>query len=266
MQIPELIWQSQMKELSGLFVVCTPIGHREDLSLRALQTLACVDAILCEDTRETLKLLKYYHIEKPCFSYHEHNEQRISNVILDKLKSGVRLALVSDRGTPGICDAGPFLVSLCHQNDIPVHFLPGPCAGVMGLVLAGFGPGPFFFQGFLPRRKGSAIKLLDSLKALKGSLIFFESPYRVQKILEVLQEALGDRPACVLRELTKKFEQSQRGLLSQLRQQVTKPMGEYVIVVHGALRSNLKEDSNEEEEVTSRGEFESSYQKKLQKL
>ncbi len=237
-KVPDsLLWGEQMKGLSGLFIVATPIGHLEDISLRALQTLQGVDAILCEDTRVTRQLLQHYHLRVPCTSYHGHNERQKLESTLAMLKSGKKLALVSDRGTPLISDPGTLLVQSCIQEGIPVHSLPGASSVLLAVTLSGFPTSSFFFQGFLPQRHIKRQTLLHTLVTLPCPLIFFESPYRIHACLSTLLQHLGNRRACILRELTKKFEERKGGTLMQLSQEVEhNPLkGEITIVVEGAI-------------------------------
>lgn len=198
-------WAEQMRGLRGLFVVATPIGHQEDISVRALTTLSCVDALLCEDTRVTRRLLSYHAITKPCYSFHAHNENQKLVGILTRLKQGSTFALVSDRGTPLISDPGFSLVRACFDQGIPVHAIPGASALTIASVLAGFPMKQFFFQGFLPvHGRKEALKALSGLNV---PIVFFEAPHRLKSFALECHLAFGERKICLLRELSKKFEE-----------------------------------------------------------
>ncbi|WP_165780815.1 16S rRNA (cytidine(1402)-2'-O)-methyltransferase [Holospora curviuscula] len=226
-------WAAQIKSVPcGLFVVPTPIGHREDISLRALVTLNTVDVIVCEDTRITRPLLQYYGIQSQYISYHQHNEKSKLNAVLT-LARQQRIALVSDRGTPGVSDAGILLISSCYQENIPVHIIPGPCSVIQSFLASGFIENNFLFYGFLPRTIGAQRSIFESLHPIPMALIFFESPYRLKKTLMLMGTIFHHRQACVLRELTKRFEEIQRGTFSTLTEIFEKrpPKGECIIVV-----------------------------------
>jgi 16S rRNA (cytidine1402-2'-O)-methyltransferase len=227
------LWSKQMMENRGLFLVSTPIGHYEDITLRALQTLRQVDGILCEDTRTTRQLLNHYGISKPCYSYHTHNEREKLNGIMARLIKGDRLALVSDRGTPLISDPGLLLVQRCHTDSIPVHIIGGVSSVIHGVVLSGFASGPFYFQGFMPIKKtGETWNVLANLSA---PVVFFVAPHDLLRLSTDAYRAFGDRDACLVREMTKKFEQRVTLPLSQLGQWVQQAdhLGECVLVISG---------------------------------
>lgn len=221
-----------------LYLVPTPIGNLEDITLRALNVLQSVDAILAEDTRTTGQLLKHLNIQKPLMAHHSHNEHASAGGVIKMIQSGKTLALVSDAGTPGISDPGFLLVRECLKNGLEVECLPGPTAFVPALVNSGLPTDRFCFEGFLPQKKGRQTRL----KALVGeerTMVFYESPHRIVKLLEQLVEVLGpDRQASVSRELTKLFEETVRGTLTELIQHYTdhadRVKGEFVLVVAGA--------------------------------
>lgn len=190
-----------------LYVVATPIGNLEDITLRALRILREVDLIACEDTRQTAKLLARYQIQKPTTSYHEHNEVEKAAGLLAKLESGTQLALVSDAGTPCISDPGYRLVRLARERQIPVVPIPGPCSFIAALSVSGRAIHAFSFLGFLPSRKAAREALLASLKDEGRTLIFFESPERLLETLRELKHFFGDRPLTIARELTKIYEE-----------------------------------------------------------
>ncbi len=224
--------------MSGkLYVVPTPIGNLEDITLRALRILKEVDLIACEDTRKATILLKHYGITTPRTSYHAHNEHRKTAQLIARMKAGEQLALISDAGTPGISDPGYLLVRACIEADIPVEVLPGPTAFVPALVASGLPTHRFAFEGFLPAKKGRQ-KRLQELRTETRTMIFYEAPHRLLKTLEQLIEVFGaDRQAAVARELTKVHEEVRRGTLLELYEYFhAQPSirGECVLVVHGA--------------------------------
>lgn len=226
-------WTQQIEVLDhGLFVVPTPIGHMEDISIRALITLNVVDFILCENTRVTAILLNHYGIQTKCISYHQHNENEKLEHILHLMRTQ-RVALVSDRGTPGISDAGIVLIAACYNERIPVHIIPGSCSVIQGFLSAGFIENRFMFYGFLPRKTGAQRKIFESLKTLSAALIFFESPYRVRQTLITMETIFESRRVCIARELTKRFENVQRGAFSEIIKyyEIHPPLGECIIVV-----------------------------------
>lgn len=219
--------------MSKLYLVPTPIGNLEDITLRALRVLKEVSLILAEDTRTTGNLLKHYDIHNKLQAYHIHNEHKVLENIVQRLSDGEEMALVSDAGTPSISDPGFLLVRECVKNNIPVETLPGPTAFVPALVNSGFPSDRFFFEGFLPHKKGRQTRLKE-LSRLPHTLIIYESPHRLVKTLEQLAEFLGaERPVAVSRELTKIHEETIRGTLTEVHQYFKKKTvkGEIVIVV-----------------------------------
>jgi 16S rRNA (cytidine1402-2'-O)-methyltransferase len=216
-----------------LYMVATPIGNLEDITLRALRTLKEVDLIAAEDTRETLKLLSNYSINKRIISYHEYNKINSNKYIIGQLSQGKSVALVCDRGTPGISDAGVVLVKNAIDNKIKVEVIPGPTALVTALVLSGFPTHGFIFEGFLPRKKGKLSKALKEMEGMERTIVIYESPYRVLATLKQMLEVWGDRQIAVCRELTKKFEEVVRGNISSAIEHFEKnqPKGEFTIVV-----------------------------------
>ena len=218
-----------------LFVIPTPVGNLEDITLRALRLLREVNLILAEDTRTTSVLLHHYDIHTPMLSHHKFNEHQTVDAIVERLQKGKSVALVSDAGTPAISDPGFLLVRACVAADIEVECLPGATAFVPALVDSGLPCDRFCFEGFLPQKKGRQTKLTE-LAAETRTMIFYESPFRVLKTLEQLAECLGnDRKASVSREISKKFEETVRGTLAELVQHFKEhpPKGEFVIVVAG---------------------------------
>lgn len=219
--------------MAKLYIVPTPIGNREDITLRALRILKEASLILAEDTRTTGNLLKHYDIHNKLQAYHIHNEHKALVSIVQRLSDGEEMALVSDAGTPSVSDPGFLLVRECVKNGIPVETLPGPTAFVPALVNSGFPSDRFFFEGFLPHKKGRHTRLKE-LAQLPHTLIIYESPHRLVKTLEQLIEFLGpERPVAVSRELTKIHEETIRGTLTEVCQYFKEKTvkGEIVIVV-----------------------------------
>jgi len=223
------------KEKGTLYLVATPIGNLEDITLRALRVLEEVDLIACEDTRNTLKLLNHFNIKKPLVSYYENNKISRGNYLLEKLLAGENIALVSDAGTPGISDPGEDLVRLCIKNGINVTMCPGPVAAITGLVLSGLKAGRFVFEGFLPVNKNSRKKHLEKLKNEERTIVLYEAPHKLKNTLKDLYECLGDREIALCRELTKYFEEVKRGKISSFIEEYNEksPRGEFVIVISG---------------------------------
>lgn len=218
-----------------LYIVPTPIGNLKDITLRALEVLQTVDVILAEDTRTTGKLLQHYQIQKPLSPYHQHNEHKIVQHLVDQLMAGKTMALVTDAGTPGISDPAFLLVRECAKNSIEVQTLPGATAFVPALVNSGLPANRFAFEGFLPQKKGRHTAL-TMLAEESRTLLFYESPMRLVKTLEDLIQYFGaSRPCCVSRELTKLFEENKRGTLQEVFDyfKTKNVKGEIVIVVGG---------------------------------
>ncbi len=221
--------------MGKLYLIPTPVGNMEDITLRALRLLKEVDLILAEDTRTTAKLLKHYEITTPLLSHHKYNEHQQVERIAERLKRGENIALVSDAGTPGISDPGFLLTRTCVEKGITTECLPGATAFVPALVNSGFPCDRFCFEGFLPQKKGRQ-KKLNALAEEKRTLIFYESPFRLVKSLEQMAQTFGPgRYACVAREISKVFEEFRRGTLEELAlyysQQGIK--GEIVLIVAG---------------------------------
>jgi 16S rRNA (cytidine1402-2'-O)-methyltransferase len=216
-----------------LYLVATPIGNLEDITVRAIRILKEADLIACEDTRQTQKLLNHYGIRKEMVSYHEHNELTRSPELVIELEQGAQIALVSDAGTPGISDPGHRLVTLCLRHHIPVVPIPGPSALVAALAASGLPTEEFLFVGFLPARAGARRKALDALKAESRTLIFYEAPHRVVETLADALEILGTRPAVIAREVTKIHEEFLRGPLAELLESAQKraPRGEITLLI-----------------------------------
>lgn len=221
--------------MSKLYIVPTPIGNLQDITLRALEVLKSVDIVLAEDTRTSKFLLQHYGIEKRILSHHQHNEHQALKEVIRLLKEGTSIALVSDAGTPGISDPGYLLIRECVREEVPVECLPGATAFVPALVMSGIPCDRFVFEGFLPQKKGRHTRLL-ALKEEERTIVFYESPHRLVKLLEECCEYFGpERIASVSRELTKMFEENKRGTVEELKiyfsQKTVK--GEIVVVVSG---------------------------------
>lgn len=218
-----------------LFIVPTPIGNLEDITLRAISTLQSVDLILAEDTRTSGKLLKHFEITTPMQSYHMHNEHKILDRIMDKLNSGFEIALISDAGTPAISDPGFLLTRACVAKQIPVECLPGATAFVPALVNSGLPNDRFVFEGFLPLKKGRQTRLKFLAKEQR-TIVLYESPHKLNKTLEQIRLFFGEeRQISISRELTKLYEETRRGTVKELLEHYTKSpaKGEIVIVVSG---------------------------------
>ncbi|NMB00314.1 MAG: 16S rRNA (cytidine(1402)-2'-O)-methyltransferase [Firmicutes bacterium] len=218
-----------------LYICPTPIGNLEDITLRVLRILQEVDLILAEDTRHTGQLLHHFQISRPLESLHEHNEKEKTARILEMLKDGQTIALVSDAGMPGISDPGAFLIQEVIQANLPLEVLPGANAALVGFLLSGILSPHFLYFGFLPRRKKERILALEELKGLRYPIIFYEAPHRLKDMLADLLTVFGDRPISISRELTKRFEETKRGLTSELLAFFTEqhPRGEFVVTVSG---------------------------------
>ena len=216
-----------------LYLVATPIGNLADITHRALQVLKDVDLIACEDTRHTHKLLQHYGITTKTISYHEHNEQQRATQLIESLKQGSDVAVVSDAGTPSISDPGFRLVRAAIESEIPVVPVPGPSALISALIAAGLPTDEFFFAGFLPRESNARRARLGELQSVPGTLIFYEAPHRLAATLKDAHEILGEREAVVARELTKVHEEIRRGLLSELSRHYEneEPRGEIVVLI-----------------------------------
>ena len=217
-----------------LYLVATPIGNLADITHRALQALNDVDLIACEDTRHTHKLLNHYGISTKTISYHEHNEQQRAAELIDRLKQGTNIAVVSDAGTPSISDPGFRLVRAAIENEIVIVPVPGPSALITALIAAGLPTDEFFFAGFLPSRTSARRTRLTELQSIPGTLIFYEAPHRLAATLADAYEILGEREAVVARELTKLHEEIRRGLLSKLTADYTEKTdirGEIVVLI-----------------------------------
>jgi 16S rRNA (cytidine1402-2'-O)-methyltransferase len=226
--------------MNKLYLVPTPIGNLEDMTFRAIRILKEVDFVLAEDTRKTGLLMKHFDIQNKMKSFHQHNEHQQTTIVIDMLKSGIKMALVTDAGTPAISDPGFLLVRECLKNNIEVECLPGATAFVPALVNSGLPADRFFFEGFLPHKKGRKSRL-QYISEKTYTIILYESPHRLLKTLDNLIEFMGeDRKACVSRELTKMYEENKRGSLFELKSYFESKTvkGEIVIIINGKREEN----------------------------
>ncbi len=230
-----------------LYVVATPIGNLQDITLRALECLKSSDIILCEDTRQTIKLLNHYDIKnKKLVSFFAQNEKNRIDEVLKELKSNKNVCLVTDGGTPCISDPGYHLIDACYENNIEVFSIPGASAVISAVSISGFSADTFLFYGFLPRKEGKIKKVLNSLNSIDGLLVFYESPFRVKDTLNIIKNEYGEETEVfVARELTKKFEEKFRGKVVEILEKITdKIKGEFVIIVN-LYKNKNKDNTNE---------------------
>lgn len=231
-------------EYGKVYLVPTPIGNLKDITLRALEVLENVDEIAAEDTRQSLKLLNHFNIKKSLISYHKHNEQGKSEELIDRVRNGENIAVISDAGTPGISDPGSIVLKKCIENGIDVEVLPGATAFTTAIIYSGLDTSAFIFRGFLPRENKEKKEFVESLKDRRETIIFYESPYRVIDTLTFLKENFGNRNIAVCRELTKLHEEIYRGSLEEAICYFNDniPKGEFVLVLQG---KSLEEIRNE---------------------
>lgn len=237
--------------MGTLYIVGTPIGNLSDFSPHAIEVLKSVDFIAAEDTRVTLKLLSHFEIRATLISYHEHNAASRGPELLQRLMNGENGAIVTDAGMPCISDPGEELVSLCHDNNIPLATVPGPTAAMTALAASGLSTDRFLFEGFLPIKKGERDAALQMVSRLPHTLIFYEAPHRLRQTLAALLEGLGDRPVTLCRELTKLHEELCRTTLAAAAAEYTQrePRGEYVLIVAGAEESGSSDQVTMEQAV-----------------
>lgn len=221
-----------------VYIIPTPIGNMEDITLRAINTLKQVEVIFCEDTRVTSLLLNHFEIKKKLISSHKFNEDKNDNKLLDYLNDGKDVGIVTDRGTPIISDPGFELVKVAIENNFNVVSLPGPTAFVPALTVSGLSPQPFLFYGFLINKEGKRKKELELLKNHKETMIFYESPHRIIETLDNMIEVLGNRNISISREISKKFEEIYRGTIEEVKPDMVDVKGELVIVVSGNTDEN----------------------------
>ena len=219
------------KEKGTLFLVATPIGNLEDITFRAVNILKSVDLIAAEDTRQTLKLLNHYEISKPLISYHRHNEDTRSDILIEKLNEGKNIAVVTDAGTPGISDPGEEVVKEAIKNEIKVVPIPGACAMINALIASGLDTKEFAFYGFLPLNKKLRKETLEKINNEGKTTIIYEAPHRIKDTLSELQKNFGDINIVVAKELTKIHEQYYRGKISEVNNMIETPKGEFIIIL-----------------------------------
>ena len=240
--------------MSGKLYLCaTPIGNLEDITLRVLRTLKEVDLIAAEDTRNSIKLLNHFDIKTPMTSYHEYNKIDKAYVLINKMREGQNIALITDAGTPGISDPGEELAAMCCEAGIEVTSLPGPAACITALTLSGLSTRRFAFEAFLPADKKERKMILEELKNETRTIIIYEAPHRLVRTLEELRETLGNRRMTLCRELTKKHETAFRTTIEDLITFYTteKPLGECVLVVEGKSHQEMKEEQQASWEKTT---------------
>lgn len=236
-----------------LYLCATPIGNLEDITYRVLRTLREVDLIAAEDTRNSIKLLNHFEIKTPMTSYHEYNKIEKAYQLVDKLREGKNIALITDAGTPGISDPGEDLVRICHEEGIEVTSLPGPAACITALTMSGLPTRRFAFEAFLPREKKERAAVLEQLRDETRTMIFYEAPHHLEKTLEELYETLGNRKMSICRELTKRYEEvmpiSMEEALAYYKE--NEPRGEYVLVVQGKSFEELQKEKQQSWESLS---------------
>lgn len=231
--------------MSGRLYLCaTPIGNLEDITYRVLRTLKEVDLIAAEDTRNSIKLLNHFEIKTPMTSYHEFNKIEKAHVLIDKMRSGMNIALITDAGTPGISDPGEELVTMCYQAGIEVTSVPGPSACITALTLSGLSTRRFAFEAFLPQDKKERKEILEELVDETRTIILYEAPHRLVRTLKELMEILGNRRITLCRELTKKHETVFRSTIEELIEfyENEKPLGECVLLIEGKSRQEIRRE------------------------
>ncbi|MCI8637121.1 MAG: 16S rRNA (cytidine(1402)-2'-O)-methyltransferase [Clostridia bacterium] len=233
--------------MGKLYIVATPIGNLEDITLRAINVLKNVDLIAAEDTRHTLKLLNHFEISKPLISNHRHNEDEKTNILIEKLKEGLDIALVSDAGTPGICDPGEAIIKKCIEEQIEVIPIPGACAMINALIASGIDTKEFVFLGFLPLNKKTRKEKLEEIKASKKTIILYEAPHKLLSTLKDLKEILENRQVVLARELTKIHEEFIRGNIEEIIKVSENLKGEMVLIIE---KNNKIEEKNNFENLT----------------
>ena len=227
-----------------LYLCATPIGNLEDMTFRAVRVLKEADLIAAEDTRNSIKLLNHFEIKTPMTSYHEYNKISKGHFLIQKLKEGLNIALITDAGTPGISDPGEELVRMCYEEGIQVTSLPGACALITGLVMSGQATRRFAFEAFLPSDKKERKKILEDLKGETRTIVLYEAPHHLPETVKELRQALGSRKATLIRELTKVHEEALMTDLDELvrKFETDRPLGECVLVLEGKDRSVIEEE------------------------
>jgi 16S rRNA (cytidine1402-2'-O)-methyltransferase len=227
--------------MSKLYIVPTPIGNLKDITIRALDVLKECNVIAAEDTRQTIKLLNHFNIKKQLISYHQHNELTKSEEIINRVRGGEIVALVSDAGSPGISDPGSVIIKRCIEEEVEFEVLPGATAIITAVVNSGLDTTKFTFRGFVPRENKERRVLISEIKNHKETLVFYEAPHRIKDTLSFLYEELGDRKVAICRELTKLHEQIVRGLISEVIEHfnTNNPRGEFVVVIEGKSQEEI---------------------------
>ncbi len=234
-----------------LYLIATPIGNLEDITFRAIETLKNVDIIAAEDTRHTLKLLNYYQISKPLISYHRHNEEVKSDILIEKLLSGDNVAVVTDAGTPGISDPGEEIVKQAIKNEIEIIPIPGACAMINALIVSGLNTKKFSFYGFLPLNHKLRKNAFEAILKEEKTVILYEAPHKIKKTLEDILINIGDIECVIARELTKIHEEILRGTISELLEKLEDPKGEFILLLdlNGIKNNDEKNVEKTEEEL-----------------
>ena len=245
-------------ETGILYIVATPIGNLDDITLRALKILKEVNLIAAEDTRQTLKLLNHFEISKPLISYHRHNEDVKSNILIEKLKNGENIALVSDAGTPGICDPGEEVIKKAIEENIEVIPIPGACAFVNALITSGLDTKEFTFLGFLPLNKKLRKEKIEEINKSQKTVVIYEAPHKMKNTLIDLKEILNDRKIVLARELTKIHEEFIRGSIDELLNNIDNLKGEMILIIEGTTK---KDDSEMQLNLLSLEEHYKYYEK-----
>ena len=239
-------------EKGKLYLVATPIGNLQDITFRAIDTLKNVDLIAAEDTRQTLKLLNYYEISKPLISYHRHNEETKKDILIEKIKEGNNIAVVTDAGTPGISDPGEEVVEEAIKNDIDVIPIPGACALINAIICSGLSTKEFSFYAFLPLNKKLRKEKFEEIKNDRKTIIIYEAPHRIIDTLKEINKILGNKKIVVAKELTKIHETFYRGNVEDIIEKIQSPKGEYIIIIEG----NTEKKENELNELSIEEHYE----------
>ena len=239
-----------------IYLVATPIGNLDDITLRALEILKTVDLIAAEDTRHTLGLLNHFKIKKPLISYYKEIEKNKADILVEKALEGKNIAVVSDAGTPGISDPGEEIVKLAIENNVEIVPIPGACAFVNALISSGFSTKEFIFIGFLSSIKKDKKEKLEEIKYEKRTLIFYEAPHKLINTLETILEILGNRNIVLARELTKIHEEFIRGNIEEILSKIEEPKGEYVILVEGGVESKKEKELSDLNELSLEKHYE----------
>ena len=248
-----------------LYLVATPIGNLEDITLRAIKTLKEVDIIAAEDTRHTLHLLNHLEISKPLISYHRHNEETKSKDLINLLLEGKNIALVSDAGTPAISDPGEEIVKIAIENNIQIIPIPGACALITALISSGLDSKQFTFIGFLPLNKKLRKEKIEEIEKSTKTLILYEAPHKIKNTLEDLEKVTEERQIVLARELTKIHEEFIKGTAKELQEKLESPKGEFVIIIEASKKLTLKEDIEELNNLTLEEHYNFYEEQKLEK-